>query len=56
MTELSGPRRLALALEEGIAALETQRAIVPKADRKAINQKLHLQRYMLRWCKSRARY
>ena len=56
MTELTGPRRLAMALETQIAELETQRATVPKADRKAINQKLHMQRYMLRRCKSRAGY
>ena len=56
MPETSGPRRLAVALETQIAELETQRASAPKADRKAINRKLHTHRYLLRWCKSRAGY
>lgn len=56
MAELSGPRRLALDLVASIERLEAERALLPKAERKAINQKLHMQRYMLRWCKTRRGY
>ena len=54
MAELTGPRRLAMALKSQIAEGETQRATAPKADRKVINRKLHTHRELPRWCKTPA--
>ena len=56
MAEPTGPRGMAITLEAQIAELEAQRAMAAKVDRKAINQKLHTMRYMLRWCETRAGY
>ena len=51
-----GPRGKAMELEAIIADLELQRAAVARAERKPLNQRLHMLRGMLRWCKTRAGY
>ena len=43
-------------LEDRIAELEGFKAIVPRAERRPINQHLHTLRGLLAWCKTRAGY
>ena len=57
MAKLSGPRRLAATLEDNITDLSAQLEVAPtRAERKRLNKLLHLNRQMLRWCKTRAGY
>jgi len=52
----TGPNAIARQCEETIARLVVERDALPRSERRAINQKLHNIRYMLRWCKTRAGY
>lgn len=47
---------MATDLEASIAALEAEKAVAPRSERRPINQRLHLQRGLLAWVKSRTGY
>jgi len=55
--EPRGPWHTARELEASIAELEASKAAAgSKDDRRSINQRLQLQRDLLKWCKTRAGY
>ena len=56
MPEPSGPNALAAKCEHHIAELEAERLTASKVERRVINQRLHLLRDWLTWCKTRAGY
>lgn len=57
MIGLSGPTRLAAALETRIVELETQRDnAATRRKRREFNQLLYRNRELLRWCKTRVGY
>jgi hypothetical protein len=47
---------MAAKFREQIAELEADRALLPRSERKPINQRLHMVRGLLRWCETRAGY
>lgn len=51
-----GPNGMAALCEARIAELEGWRKILPRAERRPVNQHIHTLRGMVRWCKSRAGY
>lgn len=51
-----GPEGRARWLMDRIAELEAERAVVPRLERRPINQQLHVLRGLMRWCKTRAGY
>ncbi len=51
-----GPNGVARGCEETIAELEAEKLTAPRARRRQINQRIHLLRDVLAWCKTRAGY
>lgn len=51
-----GPNGLAALCEARIEELERWKRILPKCERRPINQQLHTLQGMVKWCKSRAGY
>jgi hypothetical protein len=51
-----GPNGLAALCKDQIAELEAQRKKLPRAEREAINRRLHTCRMLLKWCQTRAGY
>lgn len=52
----TGPNAVARLCEETIAQLLAERELLPRSERKPINQKLHNVRRVLQFCKTRAGY
>jgi hypothetical protein len=51
-----GPNGMAMSCEDKIAELLAEREKLPRSERKPINQRIHLLRDVLAWCKTRAGY
>lgn len=52
----NGPNHIALECEATIARLEVERVTAQGAERKAINQRLHMLRDLRKWCMAREGY
>lgn len=57
VSDVSGPNRLAAAIEEAIVDLEARLADAEtRAARRPLNRELHRRKQLLAWCKTRAGY